>query len=31
MPVCREQNPPLVADGPERRVACFAVTPETVA
>ena len=31
MPVCREQNPPLVADGPGRRVACFAVTPETAA
>jgi peptide/nickel transport system ATP-binding protein len=29
MPVCREQNPPLVPAGPRRRVACFAVTPET--
>jgi peptide/nickel transport system ATP-binding protein len=29
MPVCREQNPPLVPIGPKRRVACFAVTPET--
>jgi peptide/nickel transport system ATP-binding protein len=29
MPVCHEQNPPLVAVGPGRRVACFAVTPET--
>jgi peptide/nickel transport system ATP-binding protein len=29
MPVCREQSPPLVQVGPGRRVACFAVTPET--
>jgi peptide/nickel transport system ATP-binding protein len=29
MPVCRGQNPPLVPAGPDRRVACFAVTPET--
>ncbi len=29
MPVCREQSPPLVPVGPDRRVACFAVTPET--
>jgi peptide/nickel transport system ATP-binding protein len=29
MPVCREQNPPLVGIGPDRRVACFAVTPGT--
>ena len=29
MPVCRQQSPPLVAIGPDRRVACFAVTPET--
>jgi peptide/nickel transport system ATP-binding protein len=29
MPVCRQQSPPLVALGRERRVACFAVTPET--
>jgi peptide/nickel transport system ATP-binding protein len=25
---CREHSPPLVAVGPARRVACFAVTPE---
>jgi peptide/nickel transport system ATP-binding protein len=31
MPVCRQQSPPLVAAGPGRRVACFAVTPETAA
>ncbi len=31
MPVCREQSPPLVKVGPDRRVACFAVTPETAA
>ncbi len=31
MAVCREQSPPLVPVGPERRVACFAVTPEAAA
>ncbi|HEX5078268.1 MAG TPA: ABC transporter ATP-binding protein [Geminicoccaceae bacterium] len=31
MPVCREQNPPLLPVAPGRRVACFAVTSETVA
>jgi peptide/nickel transport system ATP-binding protein len=29
MDVCRRQDPPLVGVGPDRRVACFAVTPET--
>jgi peptide/nickel transport system ATP-binding protein len=29
MAVCREQSPPLVPVAPGRRVACFAVTPET--
>jgi peptide/nickel transport system ATP-binding protein len=29
MPVCRGQSPPLAPAGPRRRVACFAVTPET--
>jgi peptide/nickel transport system ATP-binding protein len=29
MAVCRQQSPPLVPAGPARRVACFAVTPET--
>jgi peptide/nickel transport system ATP-binding protein len=28
MEVCRRQNPPLVEVAPDRRVACFAVTPE---
>jgi peptide/nickel transport system ATP-binding protein len=30
MEVCREHSPPLVAAGPNRRVACFAAEPETV-
>ena len=29
MAVCQQQSPPLVPVGPERRVACFAVSPET--
>jgi peptide/nickel transport system ATP-binding protein len=29
MEVCRRQSPPLVEVAPDRRVACFAVTPET--
>jgi peptide/nickel transport system ATP-binding protein len=29
MDVCRRRDPPLVGVGPDRRVACFAVTPET--
>jgi oligopeptide/dipeptide ABC transporter ATP-binding protein len=31
MAVCRQKSPPLVSVGPERRVACFAVTPERAA
>jgi peptide/nickel transport system ATP-binding protein len=29
MDVCRRQDPPMVGVAPDRRVACFAVTPET--
>jgi peptide/nickel transport system ATP-binding protein len=31
MAVCRQESPPLVSVGPERRVACFAVTSEAAA